>query len=729
MPSQTSRRSQKAATTPHRPPSPSPPVHRPTGASLVVVIAVGVTFCGIMALHAVRSDVDPLRDVMSHYANGSAGPLMSIVFYSFGADRARARVPAAHRDPPFGDLPPVPLPARHGGAVLDRGRRLRGRPAARPPDGRGTDPQQLGRPGLRPADRRHAAVLTGLLRDDPRWWSVRWWSLGLSVLGALRRGRDPARRPLDRFRRRPTRPGTGRPGMVRPHGDACASEVVRCLMSTAGRTQPWWRSRLVGAAVSLAVVGVIFGFFFPKVADYGAVWDTIAAMTWLEITTLVLAALWNLASYWPMLTAVQPGLRVREAAVANLASTAVSNTVPGGRRLGVGVTLSMQRSWGKPVGDTALALVVSGDLEQLRQARAPDRRPRPPRGRRQRIAAGSSSRRSWASWSSSSPSGCSPCCSCTTNALRPRGRGGGAGRVRAVRRVGRAAGRCRGGTSARSGSAPISSASSSRRWLRITSTTLSATCRCSWCCSSPCATSGSPTTRSVGRRRFAAFVVRPPAVGRADHPGRARPRRARAHRRPRIGLARRDEGPDRRRRARLPGPDVAAAGAARLGCWVFWRSNRSWRQTIEERQAWRRFSDQPAPGRARRRVSATAGSMFERRLHALVAGLAPARRGLVRRPSSSRLAPGSIGVPARRRSLDELDAARCAHRGSPIWPGCSASRRSAVMIPLRLLVLGALAWRRRWLQLVAFASAVVASELCIGPLKAVIDRPRPPSAG
>ena len=49
-----------------------------------------------------------------------------------------------------------------------------------------------------------------------------------------------------------------------------------------------------------------------------------------------------------------------------------------------------------------------------------------------------------------------------------------------------------------------------------------------------------------------------------------------------------------------------------------------------------------------------------------------------------------------------------------------------VMVPLRLTVIGALAWRRRWLQLGAFVGAVVTSELCIGPLKALIDRPRPP---
>ena len=83
-------------------------------------------------------------------------------------------------------------------------------------------------------------------------------------------------------------------------------------------------------------------------------------MTPIELGTLALFAMWNIVSYWPMLMAVLPGLRVGEAAVSNLGSTAVANTVPGGGALGVGVTLTMQRSWGIPVPQSALALVVSG---------------------------------------------------------------------------------------------------------------------------------------------------------------------------------------------------------------------------------------------------------------------------------------------------------------------------------------------------------------------------------
>ena len=122
----------------------------------------------------------------------------------------------------------------------------------------------------------------------------------------------------------------------------------------------WWHSRWVHGALSLGVVALIFGFLFPKVADYGEVWKTIKAMTGLEVGVLVLVAVWNLASYWPVLTAVQPGLRLSEAAVSSLSSTAVSNTLPGGAALGVGVTLTMQRSWGIPVSETALAAVVAG---------------------------------------------------------------------------------------------------------------------------------------------------------------------------------------------------------------------------------------------------------------------------------------------------------------------------------------------------------------------------------
>lgn len=51
-----------------------------------------------------------------------------------------------------------------------------------------------------------------------------------------------------------------------------------------------------------------------------------------------------------------------------------------------------------------------------------------------------------------------------------------------------------------------------------------------------------------------------------------------------------------------------------------------------------------------------------------------------------------------------------------------------VMLPVRIVVAGWLALRRRWWHLVAFVAAVVVAELLIGTLKDAYDRGRPPGA-
>jgi undecaprenyl-diphosphatase len=49
-----------------------------------------------------------------------------------------------------------------------------------------------------------------------------------------------------------------------------------------------------------------------------------------------------------------------------------------------------------------------------------------------------------------------------------------------------------------------------------------------------------------------------------------------------------------------------------------------------------------------------------------------------------------------------------------------------VTLPVRVAIAGFLAYRRRWWHMTAFVAAVVASEACIGPVKNLYDRPRPP---
>ena len=64
----------------------------------------------------------------------------------------------------------------------------------------------------------------------------------------------------------------------------------------------------VSALGSLAVVIVIFWYFPPQYADISKVGSSVRDMTWLEVTTLVVAAGCNLATYLFVMVATMPGL-------------------------------------------------------------------------------------------------------------------------------------------------------------------------------------------------------------------------------------------------------------------------------------------------------------------------------------------------------------------------------------------------------------------------------------
>lgn len=113
-------------------------------------------------------------------------------------------------------------------------------------------------------------------------------------------------------------------------------------------------------ALSVAVVVAVFAGVLPRIASYSDVWATIVAMSWWEVALLLIVAGWNLVTYWFVMVAALPGLSYRQAAVVNQASTAISNTMPAGGALGVGVTYAMYRSWGFTPGAIARSVVISG---------------------------------------------------------------------------------------------------------------------------------------------------------------------------------------------------------------------------------------------------------------------------------------------------------------------------------------------------------------------------------
>jgi uncharacterized membrane protein YbhN (UPF0104 family) len=142
-------------------------------------------------------------------------------------------------------------------------------------------------------------------------------------------------------------------------------ELVRLQRDEAARKKRTGWPRIVGIAVSLAVVAGVFAFALPKIADYGAVWDVVQGMSWEWIVALLVASSLDIATYAPPWVASLPGLSYLHATRLTLASTALSLVAPGGGAVGVATSFAMLRAWGfrgRPVG---LAVAVISVWNQL----------------------------------------------------------------------------------------------------------------------------------------------------------------------------------------------------------------------------------------------------------------------------------------------------------------------------------------------------------------------------
>ena len=123
--------------------------------------------------------------------------------------------------------------------------------------------------------------------------------------------------------------------------------------------RPTWR-RAAQTIVAITVVGAIFFYFLPRLVDYEEVWAVIRAMTWLELLTLGVLAVWNQATYWLVELAARPGLTYPQAIKITQASTAMSNTLPGGVALGAGLQYAMYVSYRFAPPDIAVSLTLTG---------------------------------------------------------------------------------------------------------------------------------------------------------------------------------------------------------------------------------------------------------------------------------------------------------------------------------------------------------------------------------
>ncbi|HYO37712.1 MAG TPA: YbhN family protein [Geodermatophilus sp.] len=125
------------------------------------------------------------------------------------------------------------------------------------------------------------------------------------------------------------------------------------------RRTPLWR-RVLPPLLSLALVGAVFFWFLPQFTSLSDVWSAVRGMSWAELAVLAAGTVWNLATYQFVMVATMPALRLREATVSTLTTTAVSNTVLGGAAISLGLTYAMNSSWGFSRSRTSVSLLLSG---------------------------------------------------------------------------------------------------------------------------------------------------------------------------------------------------------------------------------------------------------------------------------------------------------------------------------------------------------------------------------
>jgi uncharacterized protein (TIRG00374 family) len=118
--------------------------------------------------------------------------------------------------------------------------------------------------------------------------------------------------------------------------------------------------RLVSTVASAVLVAAIFAFALPRFASYRSVWATVQMMSWPRVMLVVVAAAVNLVAGWLAICSVLPTVRLREAAVVNLGSTAAANTLPAGGALAMGISWTMLSGWGVSAAEYVLYTLVSG---------------------------------------------------------------------------------------------------------------------------------------------------------------------------------------------------------------------------------------------------------------------------------------------------------------------------------------------------------------------------------
>ena len=142
-------------------------------------------------------------------------------------------------------------------------------------------------------------------------------------------------------------------------------ELVQVELDDAHRKRRTGRARIIGIVASVLVIGGVFAFALPRIADYGEVWDVVQTLSWQWIVALVLCRAPQPRDLRAAAGRGAARALVLHATRVTLASTALSWSRPAAPPSAWRRRSRCSRAWGfrgRPVG---LAVVVTGVWNQF----------------------------------------------------------------------------------------------------------------------------------------------------------------------------------------------------------------------------------------------------------------------------------------------------------------------------------------------------------------------------
>ncbi len=101
------------------------------------------------------------------------------------------------------------------------------------------------------------------------------------------------------------------------------------------------KQRIIAGIVTLVVLVIVFAGILPKFGNYADAWDAIADMSMTQLLTLGAAVVLSIVVYVFPFTAAIPGLRFSPAFMIRQTSFTISNAIPAGGAIGLGVQYGM----------------------------------------------------------------------------------------------------------------------------------------------------------------------------------------------------------------------------------------------------------------------------------------------------------------------------------------------------------------------------------------------------